>query len=114
VSQNSATTSTDLEFEGAIAALEVEIADLKIRYDRVTFAQQEQIVLERERNQIKHQGRKDPATLDELAKIQARLDELKLVLESQLVDLWEPFWIGVRFGGLGIALGWAICYFAVK
>jgi predicted RNase H-like nuclease (RuvC/YqgF family) len=114
VSENLATTtSTDLEFEEAIVALESQIQDLKTRHDRVTLAEREIIVLERERNQIKHQGkhRQDPAIKTELTAIEEKIEELNLVLESRLVDLWEPFWMAVRFGGLGVAIGWAIATF---
>jgi hypothetical protein len=34
------------------------------------------------------------------------LEEVDLMLESRLLNLWEPFWQAVRFGGLGIAIGW--------
>jgi hypothetical protein len=40
--------------------------------------------------------------------IQARLEELEAILESQLWK-WDPFWDIARFMGLGIAIGWGLC-----
>jgi hypothetical protein len=47
--------------------------------------------------------------VEELAQMQDRIEALKVTLESHLVswrDLQEPFWQIVRFGGLGLVIGW--------
>ena len=47
----------------------------------------------------------------ELQHIQQQLDGIELHLESQLFSfssLKEPFWQAVRFGGLGIIIGWIL------
>ncbi|MGC1309385.1 MAG: hypothetical protein WA885_19360 [Phormidesmis sp.] len=46
---------------------------------------------------------------EELAQMQDRIEALKVTLESQLVswrEMSEPFWQIVRFGGLGLVIGW--------
>ena len=53
----------------------------------------------------------DPSELpaEELAEMQDRIEALKVTLESHLLswrEVQEPFWQIVRFGGLGLVLGW--------
>jgi hypothetical protein len=46
---------------------------------------------------------------DELAQMQDRIEALKVTLESHLLswrEIQEPFWQIVRFGGLGMVIGW--------
>lgn len=46
---------------------------------------------------------------EELARLQERIEALKVTLESHLLSwrqIQEPFWQVVRFVGLGIAIGW--------
>lgn len=52
-----------------------------------------------------------PPTVEELQALQARLEQL----ETELADVdmswgvWvEPFWQAVRFGGVGIIIGWIL------
>lgn len=46
---------------------------------------------------------------EELAEMQNRIEALKVTLESHLLswrEVQEPFWQIVRFGGLGLVMGW--------
>lgn len=46
---------------------------------------------------------------EELTEMQDRIEALKVTLESHLLswrEVQEPFWQIVRFGGLGLVLGW--------
>ena len=46
---------------------------------------------------------------EELAQMQDRIEALKVTLESHLLswrEIQEPFWQIVRFGGLGLIVGW--------
>lgn len=46
---------------------------------------------------------------EELAQMQDRIEALKVTLESHLLswrEIQEPFWQIVRFGGLGLVIGW--------
>jgi septal ring factor EnvC (AmiA/AmiB activator) len=96
------------ELERDIDELEQAIADLKHRYANIQLAQQEKIVLQRDRHELKQQRNKHPEIRAELKKIGSRLSELEVMLESQLWK-WDPFWDVVRFMGLGIAIGWGLC-----
>jgi hypothetical protein len=100
------------EFDREIAELEQRISTLKHRQTDTLLAAQEQIVLVRQRNELKQKGTNRPEVKQELQMIRSRLDELDLALESRLLNewelMWEPFWQAVRFGGLGIAIGWFI------
>ena len=55
----------------------------------------------------------DQSTLpkEELAELEERIESLKITLESQLLS-WrqasEPFWQIVRYGGLGLLVGWGL------
>jgi DNA repair exonuclease SbcCD ATPase subunit len=96
------------EFDREIAELEQAISDLKQRQADIELAERERVVLERQRNELKHRGHKYPEVKQELEMIRSRVEELDLILESRLLNMWEPFWQAVRFGGLGIAIGWFI------
>jgi hypothetical protein len=100
------------EFDREIAELEQKISALKHRQADTLLAAQEQIVLVRQQNELKQKGTNRPEVKQELQMIRSRLDELDLALESRLLNewalMWEPFWQAVRFGGLGIAIGWFI------
>ncbi len=46
---------------------------------------------------------------EDLAQMQDRIEALKVTLESHLLswrEIQEPFWQIVRFGGLGLVVGW--------
>lgn len=48
---------------------------------------------------------------EELAQMQDRIEALKVTLESHLLswrEIQEPFWQIVRFGGLGLVVGWLL------
>jgi chorismate mutase len=109
MNQNTAPVSETIEFDREIAQLEQEIADLKHRHQDIQLAEREQIVLQRQQNELKLKGRHQPELKQEIQQIRSRIEELDLILESKLLNLWEPFWQAVRFGGLGIILGWLFC-----
>jgi ABC-type uncharacterized transport system ATPase component len=112
MTQNTHPVDEMIEFDREIAELEQTIFALKQRHADTQLAAQEQVVLTRQRNELKHKGSKQPEVKQELAQIRSRLTELDLTLESRLLNewklMWEPFWQAVRFGGLGIAIGWFI------
>jgi DNA repair exonuclease SbcCD ATPase subunit len=108
MTQNATPVDETIEFDREIAALEQAISDLKQRQAQIELAERERVVLERQRNELKHKGSKHSEVKQELEQIRSRLAELDLILESRLLNMWEPFWQAVRFGGLGIAIGWFI------
>ena len=112
MTQNATPVDETIEFDREIAELEQTLADLKHRHADTQLAAREQVVLVRQRNELKQKGTNRPEVKQELQMIRSRLDELELTLESRLLNewklMWEPFWQAVRFGGLGIAIGWFI------
>jgi chromosome segregation ATPase len=114
MTQNTHPVDETLEFDREIAELEQTIFALKQRHTDTQLAAQEQAVLTRQRNELKHKGSKHPEVKQELEQIKSRLTELDLTLESRLLNewrlMWEPFWQAVRFGGLGIAIGWVLAH----
>jgi hypothetical protein len=112
MNQNANPVDEMIEFDREIAELEQTISALKHRQADTQLAAQEQVVLVRQRNELKQKGGNRAEVKQELVLIRSRLAELDLILESRLLDewklMWEPFWQAVRFGGLGIAIGWFI------
>lgn len=109
MTQNTIPVNEETELDLEIAQLEQAIADLKHRHLDVQLAERERFVLQRNRNELKSKGQNRPEVRQELKAIQTRLEELDLLLESRLLNLWEPFWQAVRFGGLGMTIGWVLC-----
>ncbi len=91
----------DREFDRAISELEQSLQELKQRHEQVRRDTQRRSELQRRQAQLQAQ----------LAEIGKQLDALEVNLESKLVS-WssfkEPFWQAVRFGGLGIVIGWIL------
>lgn len=95
-------------FETQLREIETAVQVLRQRFEGVQTALQEKQQLE---DQLRS-PQTDTATLKQLKQ---RLEELELELESALFDwrsLLEPFWQAVRFGGLGILIGWLLRGFA--
>lgn len=101
------------DWEQALTQLERDLAALKARYVQVQQAQAGQAELRHRQSQIRQHLRrtKDREAQAELSQIQDRLTELQVILESQLLT-WssfkQPFWLAVRFGGVGFILGVAL------
>jgi hypothetical protein len=112
MTQNTHPVDETVEFDREIAELEAAIFALKHRHADTQLAAQEQVVLTRQQNELKHKGSSHPEVKQELELIRSRLSELDLTLESRLLNewrlMWEPFWQAVRFGGLGIIIGWVL------
>jgi predicted RNase H-like nuclease (RuvC/YqgF family) len=108
MTQSATPVNEKTELERDIDELEQGIFALKQRYANIQLAEREQVVLQRNRNELKQKGSKHPEVRHELKMIQARLEELEAILESQLWK-WDPFWDIARFMGLGIAIGWGLC-----
>ncbi|NEN96915.1 MAG: DUF2203 domain-containing protein [Moorea sp. SIO1F2] len=118
------------EFEEELGQIERSLNTLKKRYTQVQRDQRQQAQLQERREQVRKDLRKTKsnqtnsnktkttntktnrqALKAELRQIQEQLEVLELNLESQLFSwhsLREPFWHGVRFGGLGLVIGWIL------
>jgi uncharacterized protein YhaN len=112
MTQNATPIDETMDFDREIADLEYAIATLKQRQAEIELAERERVVLARQSNELKHKGSKQPEVKQELQQIRSRIEQLDITLESRLLNewklMWEPFWQAVRFGGLGIAIGWFI------
>ncbi len=112
MTQNATPIDETMDFDREIADLESAIATLKQRQAEIELAERERVVLARQSNELKHKGSKQPEVKQELQQIRSRIEQLDIILESRLLNewklMWEPFWQAVRFGGLGIAIGWFI------
>ncbi|MGL5060178.1 MAG: DUF2203 domain-containing protein [Microcoleus sp.] len=107
----------DSEFATAIAAAERSLAALKERYTQIQVDRQRQAELGHRREVIRQSGRQNPLPQlkKELQEIERELESIELNLESSLFSwgsLKQPFWQAVRFGGLGILIGWLLKSYA--
>lgn len=106
-------TDSSSEWERQLEQVERSLQQLKARYTQIQQDTQLRDELQQRQRQIESQRhrRRDPQQQAELQQIADRLAELEVHLESSLVS-WEtfrePFWQAVRFGGLGIAIGWLL------
>lgn len=84
----------DAEFQRVLAEVESSLAALQERYAQIQRDHQTKSVLKTELRQIHQQ-----------------LEEIELNLESRLLS-WssfkEPLWQAVRFGGMGVIVGWIL------
>ncbi|MDJ0532976.1 MAG: hypothetical protein QNJ70_10860 [Xenococcaceae cyanobacterium MO_207.B15] len=104
-------TETDLDsnVEKILAEVGNSLTELGSRYEQVkqdwhryTELQQHQEELEAKKT---HNPEKDPIKT-ELKHLLQELEELEINLESVLLP--DLFWQAVRFGGLGIVIGWLL------
>jgi len=89
------------EFEQALADADRALSDLRERYRQVRQGQGRQGALKRRLEELQQ----------ELREVKQQLEVLEVELESRLfswIRLQEPFWQAVRFGGLGLVLGWIL------
>lgn len=101
--------SEETNFEQNLENVERSLNALKDRYAQVQQDQQRKAELETQKESAKLKT--------ELREIEQQLEELELNLESRLFSwsgLTEIFWLAVRFGGLGIAIGWSLAFVTLK
>jgi predicted RNase H-like nuclease (RuvC/YqgF family) len=102
------------ELREAIATLETSLEALKERYHQVKRDRAKKEQLQQRQEELKQQQRDNPARepiKTELHYLEQELEELEVRLESQLFTLStlkEPFWQAVRFGGIGVIIGWML------
>ena len=101
------------ELTRSLADVERSLVALKERYAQVQQDRQRQAELKLRLKQVKREIPKNRSSQlkAELKQIQAELEVIEVNLESQLFSwgsLKAPFWQAVRFGGLGIVVGWIL------
>ncbi|MFN9173867.1 MAG: hypothetical protein ACK58N_04955 [Synechocystis sp.] len=120
------TGDSESDFALSLAALAQSLPTLQTRYDEVQShrAKQQQLEEHRADLEARWQAEQRPELEQELQQMKTQLEELSLQLESELLTdkqlqqiFWdglrqglmgEVFWQIVRFGGLGIVLGWLL------
>ncbi|MEB3277461.1 MAG: DUF2203 domain-containing protein [Lyngbya sp.] len=106
-------TSEDQEFEQALSQVERSLEEIKQRFAQIQRDQRRQAELKNRIDEVIPERRQTRSRQlrEELRQLEAELETIELNLESRLFtwgSLKEPFWQAVRFGGLGIAIGWIL------
>ncbi len=107
--------SEELDFEQELATVERSLQALKQRYSQVQQDQAMQAELHARQDSLNQQLKRQPSPeiKAELKQIAEQLAELEVNLESRLFtwdSLKESFWQIIRFGGLGLVLGWGLAF----
>lgn len=111
VNQDSEVTETKLA--QALAEVEHNLSSLKERYSQVQYYQKRKVELQHRLEEVRPEvGRQKTHKLEEeLQLIRTELETIELNLESSLFrfdTIKKPFWQAVRFGGLGVVIGWLL------
>mgnify|MGYP001564150559 CR=1 FL=1 len=114
---NPETPGDESEFVQALEAVERSLAAVKERYTQIQVDRQRQAELGNLREDVRKSVRQNPLPQlkQELRQIEQELEAIELNLESSLFSwgsIKQPFWQAVRFGGLGILLGWILKSYA--
>ncbi len=119
LSTNQDSDDSALTFEQVLERVERSLQELKERHTQIEHDQQTQKDLEARSQTIRSQLRqsKSSSLKLELQKLEKQLEELEFNLESRLFS-WagfkEVFWQAVRFGGLGVVVGWSLAFYTLK
>ncbi|MBD2364152.1 hypothetical protein H6G36_23700 [Anabaena minutissima FACHB-250] len=99
------------DFEQELEEVERSLILLKERYAQVDSDRTQQAQWQQRRDELQENKHKTPEIKAELRHIKQQLEVLELNLESQLFSwrsLKKPFWQAVRFGGMGVIIGWIL------
>jgi seryl-tRNA synthetase len=109
-SNSSSEKNPEPEFSQELEEVERSLSSLKERYTQVEGDRQEKAQLQQRRQDLEKK-KPTPEIKAELKQIKQQLEALELNLESQLFSwrsLKKPFWQAVRFGGMGVIIGWIL------
>ena len=114
---NPETPGDESEFVQALETVERALTAVKERYTQIQVDRQRQAELGNWREDVRESVRQNPTAQlkKELREIDQELETIELNLESSLfswASIKQPFWQAVRFGGLGILLGWILKSYA--
>lgn len=101
------------EFVRSLEEVDRSLQALKERYAQVQRDRQRQKELQNRFDEVRQERRhnRSQELKAELQQIKEQLEVLEVNLESSLFawsSLKEPFWQAVRFGGIGIVIGWLL------
>jgi len=99
----------ETDFEQSLQAVEIALQELKERYAQVQQDSKRQASLQEQLSQRQQEQKSIPSQRlrTEVRHLKRQLEELEIALESRLLT-WKPFWQAIRFGGLGLAIGWVL------
>ena len=105
------------EFSLMLADVERSLVALKQRSTQVQQDLKRQAELQQRLKQVKQELHRNYVSelKSELQQIKEQLETIEINLESQLFSwgsLREPFWQAIRFGGLGVIVGWILKFYA--
>jgi Lon protease-like protein len=99
------------DFEQQLLEVGRSLAALRQRYRQIKRDRHQQQQLQQQLTQLKQHKPLTAEMKAQLQQIQQQLEILEVSLESQLFS-WrafkDPFWQAVRFGGLGVIIGWIL------
>lgn len=109
----SSNPDSNVDIAASLVEVESALTALKQRYAQIESDRKRKAELKHRLEEIRPQlaNNKLPELQAEIKEIKAQLQAIEINLESQLftVDVFkEPFWQAVRFGGLGIVVGWIL------
>jgi DNA repair exonuclease SbcCD ATPase subunit len=99
------------DFARELEEVETSLRFLKGRYTQVQKDELQKAQWQQELKNLKQNRKQTPEIKAELNRIQKQLETLEINLESQLFSwstLKRPFWQAIRFGGLGVIIGWLL------
>ena len=121
-------------FEALILEAEETLKALKERYNQIVFDKQRQLELSDRLEELKKQTKKQTRKTDSKQELKASLEQIKAELEAlennlglfsrsylalfggivicSKSGLRDAFWQVIRFGGLGVIIGWLLKSFA--
>jgi hypothetical protein len=110
-SNSSPEENSKSEFEQELQEVERSLLYLKERYIQVQSDRENKAQLQHVRQDLQQNKNPPPEIKAELRQIKQQLEVLEINLESQLFS-WrsfkKPFWQAVRFGGMGVIIGWIL------
>jgi hypothetical protein len=112
--------TSEFDISEAIANIEASLEKVKTRHQQIILDRAKKEELENRQQEIKDLKKENnyqDSIKSELHYIEKELTEIEMRLESELFQisplveilltiLTEPFWLMVRFGGIGVILGW--------
>ena len=107
--QNNSTNNGDREIAKMLTEVGESLEELRTRYLQVRQDWQrhsELVKYKQELEQKKSSNFEREPIKTELRDIENQISELEINLESVLLP--DLFWQAIRFGGLGIAIGWVL------
>ncbi|MBD2356923.1 hypothetical protein H6G41_20225 [Tolypothrix sp. FACHB-123] len=110
-SHSSPEEHSDSEFAQELQEVERSLVSLKERYTQVESDREHKLQLQQRRQDLQQSKNPTSEIKAELRQIKQQLEVLEINLESQLFS-WrsfkKPFWQAVRFGGMGVIIGWIL------